>query len=967
MILLDPLLICVLLVLAWGGYKTATVGLEITDKVLAMAMGLPLGLLWLASFSSLGAHYLPIWLCFGLGLLAMILCGILLKVHPSEEVTSEETELPPFSRLHLAIILSVLIGCIFYAHANQLIEVSSDFWYNYPVSRILAKGGLPARHPFFPWISLDGHFHRQLLTAVLSVAECYDTLRTSWISGLFLLISSVGLWALAIRYISNSARAGVLGVLLLFFGINVGGQVGLMDAPNNGDLLIFSLLGVVLVLLVDIIYKARKHWPITVPKLLLTTLIAGAYGFICETYLIVTLICFGVGCLITCRRRSSTVSTLLISALICILGSLALDGLNDGFVNQIIVRGWHRFAPVSSNDRTDTGTNTASIQPNSTTLAETLHRTSATPAEPLLRFPKHPFLSIRLGADPYRRFSNALNTALFRSYQPPLDNGGYSSIFSYKVLILHWLPTWLLPLTILWALYRHNLCGFMFGLVGIIAYFTPALIDFGPVREADYFRWEFLAGLGAAGLMALFLDDLLFLAGNIANKWIHYTVIGILITFIAANLVGAQRLINNVVIEAQRSSEAAYLILTPWYPKTKDWLLHNKRLELTQNDWELANWLWDHNTRPSVIWKDHSKSFGNLLKCAAFNGLAGALSCEHSSTPVWQMPNNMPHIPNQITTAFEFSQDPTLVAGLGANWLITEKKLPDSYNSASSKPGLELAATFGSKRRYWLFKIHNALPFDIYTELLNRSATTASEPTSGMPSELLSPSSSPSESSPHRDKCDKITEIKLSGLPSAQSWQAGRAYPVRIKASHPIEGWLMGFLQSQTSAGTVTTFDRPLAFWANGQEFKQMLAPPLNEGHFILRWGFYTKNGELTFLAGETKLAYLLSDNIDSNLRVKSIEVQHDRGGLLTLKNIGDKTFDCGGPLRIKWWIWSYAMHSYRTVAANPEGQNLLLKPIPPHGEITIAWSVPEPLPTDFRLDISASAALGQSTIVPRL
>ena len=113
------------------------------------------------------------------------------------------------------------------------------------------------------------------------------------------------LWALVIRKISHSARAGAWGAFFLFFCVNVGGKAGLMDAFDNGDLLVFTILGLLLGLFVDIIYKAREHWPLPWYKIVLTTILAGLYGFICESYLALVLACFAAGSLIVCRRRTS--------------------------------------------------------------------------------------------------------------------------------------------------------------------------------------------------------------------------------------------------------------------------------------------------------------------------------------------------------------------------------------------------------------------------------------------------------------------------------------------------------------------------------------------------------------------------------------------------------------------------------------------------------------------------------------
>ena len=520
--MLDILLIIVLLILAGGGYKIATAGLEIYDSSLAKAMALPIGLVVLIGLTTLLAPWLPLWGCL---LSCLILFAIIWLVVKTPQV--QGTTPPPFTRGQKLLLLVTISAALFYVHAIQLLAFAPDFWSLYPISRSLIKSGLPVVHPFFPWISLNGHFSKQLLIATLAGAVGQDTIRATWICEIFLLISAIMLWALVIRKISHSARAGAWGAFFLFFCVNVGGKAGLMDAFDNGDLLVFTILGLLLGLFVDIIYKAREHWPLHWPKIILTTVLAGLYGFICESYLALVLACFAAGSLIVCRRRTSIAKTLLSITALSILGSLLISVCGGGVLGSLARQSARQIMAIPYQ--------------NKALKAPTSSYTSVS-------FPKRHLLAIRLGADPYQRFSGALNTALFRHYKPLLDDGGYSSIFGLKVLILHWLPTWLAPLTLAWAIRRRSMCGYMFGLLGLIAYFTPALVDFGPIQEAEYFRWEFAAGVGFAGLMALVVADLIDHATMLKSLGWRRVAYSALFIFIAANFVGAQRLLKNVVI-----------------------------------------------------------------------------------------------------------------------------------------------------------------------------------------------------------------------------------------------------------------------------------------------------------------------------------------------------------------------------------------------------------------------------------
>lgn len=911
----DLFLLSALALLAWGGYKVAAVGLEILDLDLAKAMGLPLGLLGLTLACVLGAGWIPLPWILALSLIICAALGFFLRVQPNPDAAP-----PPFLRRHKWLLGLIILGSLFYVHSTQLINISPDFWYSYPLSRSLIKGNFQGYHPFFPQTELNGHLSHPLLTATLSYLVDCDTLRGLWILELALSLGSILLWALVIRQISGQNRAGAWGALLLFMGINVGGKAGLMDSFENGDLLVFAVLGVLLGLLVDIIYKARAHWPLPWYKILLTALIAGAYGLLCETYLVLVLACFGAGCLIVCRRRTSIAPFLSKIAALIIGGSLFLSSCLGGFLGHA-VRHWASTL----------------LAPTHPQYAQSLERSTLYHST-AIKFPKEHFLAIRLGVDPYQRYSGALDTALFRNYRPLLDDGGYSSVFSSKVLVLHWLPTWLAPLTIWWAIYRRSICGYMFGLLGLGAYFTPALFDFGPILEAEYFRWEFMAGLAFSGLLALTLSDLWEQREHLPKAWKRWAGWVAIILLILANLVGAQRLLNNIVIAAQKDPHVASQVLWPWYPPTREWLLSNPHLQLNRRDLDLAQWLWESEPQLSILWRQHPcQNRRELLKCAAINGWAGTLSCEHALPPSWLPLGSPPYLPNSNTTSFKFSGDPTLIAGLGARWLVVEEPLEERYlerlapSLQGKTPAITLEATFGQERRHWLYQIRNAL--------------------------------SPQEAPPARSQASSL-ELKAEGLPSAGQWVAGQAYPLQISSPSKLEGWLQGVFSSPAQNGA----SRPLPWrqWLAQTPATIWLAPPLDEGDYQLQWYFSADGKRWQKLSQPLAAPYSLSENIDENLRLAEVRFSSPLQGELILTNIGSQPFQVGGPLQIKWWVWSAQLHNYRTGPLEPEGENTLRQAIPPGGKVAIPWHLDSPLPPGGRLDVSASAPLGQNVTIAR-
>lgn len=871
---MDLLLLAALALIAWGGYKIALNGLEIYDNHLAGALGLPLGLFFCVLINVLADSFLPLWWCLAIDLLVLGSIGYFL---PRPNLSAERSKL---DKKHKVIISLIILSSVFYVHAVQVTRVSQDFWYSYPLTRSLVKGSKEVRHPFFPWLKINNTLSQAKLTATLAYTLRGDTLRTQWICELVFMINSIILWVLFILKITDNGWIATFGVIFLFMGINVGDKIGLMDAFDNGDLLVFFLLGSVLTLLTDIIQKTSLHIKTKWPQIIITTVVCGLYGIFCLSYLFLALICFCTFSLIIARRRRSLLLPLTISILICFVGSLL--------------------------------------------FALYLERSSELPIL-YAHVPKKNFLQIRLGSDPYRRLSNVLDTVFLRHYKPIPDDGGYTSIFSIKFLLMHWLPTWLAPLTISWAIYRRNICGCIFALFGSVAYFTPAIVDFGPLRESEYFRWELAAGLGFAGLAAFTVGDLWSLLTDLASNLQRRSAYLLLIIFVCANLIGAEKLMNNIIIQAQQDRNIAKRILWPWYQNTEKWMLAQNYLQLNQRDLDLARWLWSNAKEGDVVWREHQyNTYNHVEKCSTLNGLAGTLSCEHIANPDWMPLGTPPYWPNYVSSAFAVSHDPSLISGLGANWLISSTTLKDN-------DGITLVKTFGDSAKHYLYKIENPLPC-----------------------KLLDPQNLPSSS----------ISLQVKGIPQSNEWMAGRAYPIDIKISQTFKGWLKAvFIDKKTSKRIANT--PSIGQFIDGQKIKFTISPPLNEGKYKIVWLLSPDGKSWQKAQTETEADYCLSKNIEENLRLKSIKADTSYSGYLVLKNIGNKTFNCDGPLNINIWVWSQEIHGYR--GNNFESQTKLLQSIPPGGEITLNWSLPEELPQEYRLDVGASAVIGQNNSVMRL
>ncbi|MBQ7502901.1 hypothetical protein IJT93_09395 [bacterium] len=911
---MDLLLLAVLAIAAAGGYKMAVNWPAILDNSLAKAMGLPIGLLFLTVIAHFGSQWCSYGLCLAAGI---ILLGAAALILPKPKVANT---VPPFTYGQQLLLLSLALVCIFYVHSTQLTRIASDFWFSYPLTRSLTNGNMPPVHPFFPWMDLNNRNYQWDLIAALSGVLNNDTLRAQWILELTLIVNGILLWAAAIRKISESPAAGALGALFAFVGVNVGGKVGLMDAFDNGDLLIFTSLAVILSLYGDIIQKAGLHWPISKKQILFTAICGGIFGNLCETYLLLVLICFMAGAFLIIRRRQSAARLILTASLACTAGTLlimALLGSSANFTHRTV----KNICGLSSD------------VPTAAVYSEPDRADAADEHVSRIKFPKKHFLSIRLGSDPYQRYSSSFNNAVFRHYRPLLDDGGYSFIFSYRVLLMHWLPTWLAPLTLAWAVYRRSTGGYMFGLFALIAYFTPAIIDLGPIQEPQYFRWEFAAGLGFAILTALTAADLWDKILGFKPGFRRGLCITLSVIFILCNLAGAQRLVNNIIISAQCVPGVASQILFPWYPPAEEWLLRSHDLKLNNRDAELGRWLREHAGRENcrVLFAHRKNDHEQLLKCAAINGLAGTLSCEHAFNPAWLPIGTQPYLPNETGLAWQSCQDPAILAGSGVNWLITEEQVSPEALKKRRKYALSFIRSFGSTRRYWLYKVCSPIPYK-------------AESLQNCPQSEI--------------------KISLKNLPVSDSWPPGYIKKAAVQASQPLKGWLKITFADKISGRQSGTL--PVTCFAEGSESAVYLTSPLDEGQYALSF-FYSEDGsEWRRLSGGAKIKYQLSKYIDEHLRVQKIEQTSPTEGTLTLKNIGGSDFVCLTPLQLKGFVWSDKLHNYRNFSV-PENLGTLKVSIPAGQSLAVPWKINAPIEKNARLDICISAPEGQNISVPRL
>lgn len=864
--LTDGVLLLFLLLLAALGAVVARRGLSIGGAC-GFAVGLPLSLsvfLFLGlSFLNLGGA--PLWLnLVGPTVVMSVAAALCYRREPNSESA------PAFKHWHLAVLGLVLFLSIFYLHSRQLMSTEDDFWIHFPeANHFLAENAKP-HNPYFPEFALQGHYGRDLMLASFSLLLGRDVQRTQWIMEFVLMVNSFFLWSLALRRMSGSPLAATLGATTVFMGVNVGSRVGLMTTYDNNNALVYLLLATVLLIYWELL--KRRSVSLALVAGFLTAVHASAY----ETNCVVA-----VGALITTtmviawwepEARKTLAKNLLI--VLCLGAFLTL--FQGGILSSVAQRALRGF------------------EGDAETLAE-----QNVSLQVSLDFPKEKFLQIHLGREPYQRYSSTLDTKFLRGLRPQLDEGGYSFIFGPRVLVIHWLATWLSPLGLIWAWRKRSLAGTLLGSFGVVAFLIPGFFDFGPLFEREYLRWQFAAGVAFAALFGLW-------SAHLVGRYRRLAIP--LFLFVAMNSLAAEKSLNDILIDFRRNPEAADRALTFWYPPTGDWFVSVPEIRFTPDDMEAVRWLRE-NSQPGDRTLSDFQSVGHtsMLREAAIGGLSATYMVGHELPAPWTPYATAPYLPSAATMAFRQTGNPEIAAGIGARWLYLD--------SQSTKPiGLEP-----------VFRSSQGLR-EIYEVQLSPPTTP-----------LVLP-----------EKAAPLT-IQTTGLPAPRNSQSGVAYPIELTFSEKREGWVTPALIN--SEGRLLNRLAPVTVRVNSDRATAYFVPPIEEGPFQVQW-LFAEAKDWQLLGQPTETEYRFTPQVQDLLR----STRSDGTGV-DIINTGLRTFDAGGKVRLLWRVWDYEKNDYRLWI--PDGEKLVDLVLEPGESATIPIVLDEPLPARARVDYFLAAQVG--------
>jgi hypothetical protein len=371
------------------------------------------------------------------------------------------------------VLVLATLAILAYAQVHQNHTVDDDFFIHAPQQVQMGAGRFPPPNPFIPQLEMHGHYGSDLLIGLLHRASGVDVVTTKRV--LTSLLQVVGFWLLfaVVRRATDSELQGCLAAILVYFGINVGGRGGVMDTVENYNPLVHEELVLCMALLLGL--WRRPTWG----SALLTGAVLGGYAVIYETHLALVVLA-ALATLVVLRPSRKALA--LTGLALVVAGGLAVT--QGGPLTDIFQRAVGGGHPVDGPG-----------------LSKALQNQSQ---RVTIRFPKENLFQILLEPGEYQRISGVYKTDTFlrRFYSPP-EGRGYRNVWSPDVLRLHWLPLFLAPLSLAFAVRKRSAPALFMGAFGLFSFLVPALVDFGPVYESEYYRWEVAAGVGLAGALGV--------------------------------------------------------------------------------------------------------------------------------------------------------------------------------------------------------------------------------------------------------------------------------------------------------------------------------------------------------------------------------------------------------------------------------------------------------------------------------
>ena len=595
----------------------------------------------------------------------LLFVGTIVLVVRRDEVKAEPMSEFGFSAFQWGAFGSLLTAANLVMHTREAVGPEDDYWIHFPLISLLNRGEFPPPNPFFDDLALHGHFGRDYLVAVLG---WYGGNGEALLSSLwsFNHILSVSAFFLAFglgKRVSGTA-GGFLMSCFLFFGISVGSRVGLMDTYDNNNLLVYCLL-LLFVSFETTLGNSRSGD-------VFLALALGVYGIIYETHLLMFCMVLWVGPLLWRRPEGSLKLRAWLRPLAISVVGLLVAALLGGPLQDLTLRA--------------AGLRKVKVDHAATYQAQRVR----------IKFPKTEFLKMVIGPESYRRISYVYQGKAFESLRIQGEPSGvkaredfrYVFILGPEVLLMHWLALYLgLPAGV-WLLRKRSAEAQVLWFFALISFLVPGLVDFGPVHEREYFRWQFAAGFGFAATLAAAMG---LLWARSDSRWTK--VLLVLLALLVC--LGGERKVNRTLIEIERMPEQKrQRALRPWYPSPHDWILGSPELRVSEDLLEAALEL-RFRSRPQdrmLVDLDPRKHW-DICQESTVAALAGLRSVGHVSPPPWMPDGIAPFFRSASWNAFWQTGDERILPFLNSRWLLCQS--PENAKLLEGKENLKRIEDFG--------------------------------------------------------------------------------------------------------------------------------------------------------------------------------------------------------------------------------------------------------------------------------
>ena len=595
------------------------------------------------------------------------------------------------------VFLALVLLYVVYA---QLRFLDSDNWIHEPLIAGYTLGIFPPVHPFFPEAVMNGHYGRDLLIGTL-LPHGADPLLVVWLLNPIMALSSAWLLLSILTPRSPNRAASLMGAAFCFFGICVGFRVGLVDTADGNNGVVYALVIYLFYLMLSVLHLHFPEEKKANPGLwVLSGFVLGIYQLVYETHFGLLLLTAAV-LLPLALKKTEQVKRLAGGVVVTAVLALLLASVEGGPITDLV-------QSKAFGDRAISGTADGEVSD----LNVEQHVS--------IKFPKENIFQVRATAARYQRISVGFENPPFRNWVPLIGGEGYLSIFSPAFLVTHWLPLFLCPLTLAWCIKRKHWPGLAFWVFGAWAYLVPGLVDFGPVYEWEYFRWEYAAGFAWAVPLGLMCGDLLTVPSGVrapiyrgeeGELNLHLTgahralVAGFFIAVLG--LLPAEKMLNGAIIDIQKNG-------LPGPLSPSGWRLNQKDLGLESADLQIARALSQVIQKHDKVLTDLGREtpFGLWPDCV-LSALTGARISGRAKPPVDRRVHAHPNYHRSmlwkvITETGRL--DPLLYSDI--QWAVTDpaKTQLDSLLSESQGATLEAEVTDseGHTRRLW--KLGKMLP-----------------------------------------------------------------------------------------------------------------------------------------------------------------------------------------------------------------------------------------------------------------